>query len=148
MQHQSQTATSDSTQGGRTVLTLLYTLFAVAAGARALFQSATKWEQAPLAYTLSTIAALVYLIACVGINRTSPSAWRITLGVCVFELIGVLSVGTLTLIYPTLFLDETVWSVYGQGYAFIPLVLPIIGIVWLMQPATRRVYGVLPSTNT
>lgn len=148
MKHQSQTATSDSTQGGRTVLTLLYTLFAVAAGTRALYQIATKWEQAPLAYTLSTVAALVYLIACVGINRTSPSAWRITLGLCLFELIGVLSVGTLTLVYPNLFPDTTVWSVYGQGYGFVPLFLPIIGVVWLMQPTTRRAYGVLSSTDT
>ena len=148
MEHQSQTATSDSTQGGRTVLTLLYTLFAIAAGSRALYQIATRWEQAPLAYTLSTVAALVYLIACVGINRTSPSAWRITMGLCVFELVGVLVVGTLTLIYPALFPDETVWSVYGQGYGFVPLVLPIIGIVWLMQSATRREYGMLPSTDT
>ena len=29
--------------------------------------------------------------------------------------------------------DATVWSVFGMGYLFIPLVLPILGLFWLSR---------------
>ncbi len=42
-----------------------------------------------------------------------------------------LVVGTLSLIDPVLFPAKTVWSVFGRGYAFVPLVLPVLGLLWL-----------------
>ncbi len=54
----------------------------------------------------------------------------------VIELLGVLVVGTLSIIDAELFPADTVWSFFGRGYLFIPLVLPILGIVWLVR--TRR----------
>jgi len=32
-----------------------------------------------------------------------------------------------------LFADQTVWSTYGIGYGFVPLVLPIAGLWWLLR---------------
>jgi hypothetical protein len=133
---------SDAVRGPAQALTVLYTLFAVAAGARALYQIAVKWNEAPLAYTLSAVAALVYLIACVGLQRRSPAAWRMTLSVCVFELLGVLLVGALTALEPALFPRATVWSYFGQGYGFVPLTLPILGLVWLLRRETRQAYAI------
>ena len=52
---------------------------------------------------------------------------------CSTELAGVLVVGTLSLILPDEFPDATVWSVYGRGYLFIPLVLPVLGLLWLRR---------------
>jgi hypothetical protein len=52
-----------------------------------------------------------------------------------FELVGVLVVGTLTVVVDGLFPDQTVWSTYGSGYGFIPLVLPVLGL-WRLH-ATR-----------
>lgn len=130
--------------GAGRLLIALYALFAIAAGARALYQIATRWEQAPLAYTLSAVAALVYLLACVGLARRTPAAWRLATGVCAFELAGVLLVGALTLVQPALFADATVWSGFGAGYGFVPLILPVLGLAWLLRPATRRTYGVAP----
>ena len=47
------------------------------------------------------------------------------------ELVGVLTVGTLSIVDPAAFPRATVWSTYGIGYAFVPLVLPVLGLLWL-----------------
>ncbi len=123
------------------LLIALYTLFAVAAGSRAVFQMLTRWEQAPLAYTLSAVAALLYLLACVGLARRTRGHWRLALSVCAVELGGVLIVGTLTITAPGLFAAATVWSRFGAGYGFVPLILPAAGLWWLTRPQTRAIYG-------
>jgi hypothetical protein len=51
------------------------------------------------------------------------------------ELVGVLAVGIISLAVPHLFPDATVWSDFGQGYGYIPAVLPLLGLWWLR--ATR-----------
>ena len=42
--------------------------------------------------------------------------------------------------------DATVWSVYGAGYLGIPLVLPILGLLWLRRNA--RAGAAAASTGT
>lgn len=127
--------------GAGRLLIALYALFAVAAGSRAAFQILTKWERAPLAYALSAVAALLYLLACWGLARRTPAGWRTAAAVCAVELGGVLLVGALTLAAPGLFREATVWSGFGAGYGFVPLLLPALGLAWLARPATRRLYG-------
>ncbi len=134
-------AGDDTLNGVSRVLMFVYGVLAISAGVRAIYQVSTKWSQAPLAYTLSTAAALIYGVACVGFGRRSPAAWRVTVGVCTFELLGVLLVGLLTLIEPAWFPAATVWSQFGIGYAFAPLLLPIAGLWWLTRPPTRAAYG-------
>lgn len=133
--------TSGREDGFGRLLVALYGLFAVAAGSRALYQIATKWGQAPLAYGLSAAAALLYLLACAGLARRSPAAWGLAALVCGIELAGVLLVGALSLARPELFAAATVWSAFGAGYLFLPLALPALGLAWLLRPATRRAYG-------
>ncbi len=48
-----------------------------------------------------------------------------------FEAVGVLVVGTFSLLRPELFPEPTVWSDYGLGYLLIPLLLPFVGLWWL-----------------
>jgi hypothetical protein len=122
------------------ILIVIYTLFALATGSRALYQIATRWHEAPLAFVLSTCAALIYLIACLGVRWRTPRAWWLTLIACSIELFGVLIVGTLTLLQPALFPRVTVWSEYGAGYLYIPLVLPFLGLAWLVWAKTRQAY--------
>jgi hypothetical protein len=113
------------------VLVALYALFALAAGARAGVQIATRFHEAPLAYLLSAVAAAVYLIATVGLVRGGRVGRRTAMVACSVELIGVLTVGTLSLADRAAFPDATVWSGYGRGYGFVPLVLPVLGLLWL-----------------
>ncbi|WP_369055992.1 hypothetical protein [Kineococcus terrestris] len=120
------------------VLVAVYGVFAVAATSRAAVQIATRFSEAPLAYALSAFAALVYVVATLGLARTGPR-WRSVAWVAVtVELIGVLTVGTLSLADPQAFPDATVWSVYGRGYAFVPLVLPVLGLLYLRSERRAR----------
>ncbi|MBA2415917.1 MAG: hypothetical protein H0V64_08555 [Geodermatophilaceae bacterium] len=121
------------------VLVAVYATFAVAATARAGVQLATRLEQAPVAYLLSALAAVVYIVATVALARAGPAARQTATAAVTFEFVGVLAIGTLSVLNPTAFPDETVWSDYGRGYAFIPLVLPLVGLYWLRRTAgTRR----------
>jgi cytochrome bd-type quinol oxidase subunit 2 len=117
------------------VLVAVYAVFALAATARAGVQIATKFEQAPLAYLLSAVAAIVYIVATVALARSGPVARRVAFVACSVELAGVLVIGTLSLAWPDAFPDETVWSGYGRGYGFVPLVLPVLGLLWLRRSA-------------
>ncbi|MFF0580024.1 hypothetical protein ACFY19_40055 [Streptosporangium saharense] len=111
-------------------LVAVYGIFALAAGARAGVQIATRFGEAPLAYSLSAFAALVYLVLAVALVRGER---RLALAACGVELAGVLVVGTLSLADPAAFPHATVWSGYGSGYVFIPLVLPVLGLYWLLR---------------
>lgn len=118
---------------GRQVLVAVYAVFALAAGARSVVQLATKGDVAPLAYSLSLVAAVVYLVATLALRRTGTTAFRVALAAVSFELAGVLVVGTLTVLDGELFPDQTVWSTYGIGYGFVPLLLPVAGLWWLLR---------------
>ncbi len=117
------------------VLVAVYAIFALAATARAGVQIATRFDEAPLAYLLSALAAVIYIVATVALARSGPMARRVAFIACSVELAGVLIVGTLSLAWPDAFPDETVWSGYGRGYGFVPLVLPVLGLLWLRRSA-------------
>ncbi|WP_425266119.1 hypothetical protein [Amycolatopsis regifaucium] len=124
---------TDKASGPGRILVAVYAIFALAATSRAAVQISTKYHEAPLAYVLSAFAAVVYLLATVALARRGANWWRIAVLACGIELIGVLTVGTFSLFDRAAFPHATVWSVYGQGYLFIPLVLPVIGLYWLRR---------------
>lgn len=119
------------------ILVAVYALFAIAAGARSLFQITTKFGDAPLAYTLSALAAVIYLIAALCFARPSAVSHRLAMTALGIELAGVLAVGVFSIVDSERFPDQTVWSDFGSGYGFIPLVLPILGLWWLNRATTR-----------
>jgi hypothetical protein len=128
----------DSTRTGPgRLLVAVYGLFALSASARAGVQIATKFHYAPVAYLLSALAGVVYIIATVTLGRGGPTARRIAVFSCSFELVGVLAVGTWSIADPATFPDATVWSTYGIGYGFVPLVLPVFGLLWLRRVSRR-----------
>ncbi len=119
------------------VLIAVYGVFALSATARAGVQIATRFSEAPVPYLLSALAGIVYILATIGLAGRGPGARRLAWGAVVFELVGVLVVGTLTVFDTGDFPDDTVWSVYGRGYGFIPLVLPLVGLWWLRHTRAR-----------
>lgn len=128
--------TAINTGPGR-VLLFLYGLFAVAAGARAGVQIATKFDEAPLAYLLSAFAAAVYVVATIAFVRGGRGGRRLAIVCLLVELAGVLTVGTLSLVDAAAFPDETVWSQFGRGYGYFPLALPVLGLLWLRATAEK-----------
>ncbi len=128
------TTTPRSTGSGfGRLLVAVYGVLALAAVARSAYQLTQRLAEAPLPYTLSAFAAVVYVVATVALAR-GAGAWRtVAWAAVVVEAVGVLVVGTDSLLQPDAYPDETVWSVYGQGYGFVPLVLPFVGIWWLWR---------------
>jgi hypothetical protein len=122
----------------RQLLVAAYTVLAIAAGARALVQISTRLSAAPLPYLLSGVSAVVYLVAAVALRRPGRRGRRVAATALVLELVGVLVVGTVSVLDAGDFPDQTVWSTYGVGYGFLPLFLPVAGLVWLRrsQPQT------------
>ncbi|RKN53882.1 hypothetical protein D7193_17650 [Micromonospora costi] len=120
-------------RGPGRLLIAVYILFAIAASSRAGLQIATKFDEAPVAYALSAVAALIYIVAAVGLARAGHAGRRLALACCSIELVGVIAVGALSLADRELFPDETVWSQFGSGYGYVPLVLPLLGLFWLWR---------------
>lgn len=117
------------------VLVIVYAIMALAATGRSLVQIVEDFDAAPVAYTLSAAAAAVYVLATVALVRAGSRTWYVVAWAAIcFELVGVLVVGTLSLTAPALFShDATVWSGYGFGYFWVPLVLPFVGLWWLVS---------------
>ena len=128
-----QPAGPSTRRGPGRALVAVYAVFAVAATARALYQLVTRFSEAPLAYLLSAFAAVVYVVITIALVRDTPASLRLARIGIVVELLGVLVVGTLSLLDSAAFPHATVWSAYGMGYLFIPLVLPVLGLLFLRR---------------
>jgi hypothetical protein len=117
------------------VVVAVYAVFALSASARSLYQLATKADEARTAYVLSALAGAIYVVATFALatNRRPLAAWAIG-----FELVGVLLVGLLSIFDAALFPDATVWSDFGAGYGFVPLVLPFVGLAWIIRSRRAR----------
>lgn len=124
---------SSTRTGWGRLLVAAYGIFAVAATARSLVQLIFKADEAPLAYGLSAVAGLVYIAATLGLAEVGPDPRRLAWAAVLFEMVGVLTVGALSVLRPEWFPDETVWSNFGQGYGWFPLVLPFVGVWWLLR---------------
>ena len=124
-----------------------YAFMALAAGARAVVQIATEFDAAPLAFTLSAASAAVYLLAAVALRREGGRWWALGTAACSVELLGVLAIGTWSLLDPALFPTATVWSGFGSGYGCFPLALPLLGLLyqWRRRP-TLGEWRISPNT--
>jgi hypothetical protein len=118
------------------LLIAAYAVLALAATGRAGYELAAKFDQAPLPYALSAMSALVYIVATIALAR-STAGWRTVAYVAVIiELTGVLLIGAASFVWPEVFTYDgkqvkTVWSYFGIAYGFVPVVLPILGLIWL-----------------
>lgn len=127
-----QPATARPTRSGPgRVLVTVYGIFALAATARSVTQIIMQFHVAPLAYLLSAFSGLVYIVATVTLARGDATSRKIAFVAISTEAVGVITIGTLSFVFPSLFSEPTVWTGYGSGYGFVPLVLPFIGLWWL-----------------
>ncbi len=126
-----------TSRGFGRVLIVVYGVFAVSAFARASVQILRDFSEAPIAYSLSAFAAAVYIVATIALAR---DARRTATVAVLIELVGVLAVGLLSLVDSVDFPRATVWSEFGQGYGYVPLILPMVGLWWIwhtrVQPPT------------
>ncbi len=127
------------------VLVVVYAIMALASTGRSFVQLVSEFDAAPLAYLLSGVSAVVYIVATLALVFSDRPGWYVTAWVAIgFELVGVLVIGTLSIVLPELFQHPTVWSLYGDGYVFVPLVLPFVGLGWLWSNRPGRVVASEP----
>jgi hypothetical protein len=129
---------ADTSHGFGRVLVAVYAVFALAASARSIVQLLTKASDAPFAYSLSAVAGVIYIVATVALARGWRQVALITISI---ELVGVVVTGLLSVFDDSLFPDQTVWSGFGEGYGFVPLVLPLVGLWWLRRTASSGTAG-------
>ncbi|MEU0251724.1 hypothetical protein ABZ299_04225 [Streptomyces sp. NPDC006184] len=120
------------------LLVWFYGVMVVGALSRSAYQIATEFDRAPLAYSLSAVAGVVYAFITYTLVRGGETARRAASVCCAAELAGVLLVGTWTLVDRSAFPDATVWSDYGMGYVFIPALLPLSALYWLRRARDRK----------
>ncbi|MFF3494080.1 hypothetical protein ACFYWS_22325 [Streptomyces sp. NPDC002795] len=120
------------------LLVWLYGVMVVGAVSRSAVQISTEFDKAPLAYSLSAVAGLVYAFITYSLVRGGDTARKAAFVCCALELAGVLIVGTWTLVEPSAFPDATVWSDFGVGYLFIPVLLPLSAMYWLRKGVLQR----------
>ncbi len=125
--------TKTKKSGALWVLIFAYGVLALAALGRSSFELATKFSAAPLPYTLSAVAALFYVLATIALVRQGAFWRKVATWVISFELALVVLIGFATLFDANAFPAKTVWSNFGQGYGFVPLALPILGLIWLRR---------------
>ncbi len=126
------------------ILVAAYAVLALAATGRSIMQIVLYFQRAPLAYLLSALAAVIYLIATIALARGDRTSARVAFVAISIELAGVLIVGTLSYALPSAFPDKTVWSHFGSGYGYVPLVLPILGLWWLHRLSRTGPAGLSP----
>jgi hypothetical protein len=134
---------SRRTLGIGRVLITVYAILAIGATSRAVFQISQYYGSHPsarLPITLSAVSGAIYILATIALIAPGRAWYRVAWVTISFELAGVLIIGSLSIFFPSIFAgppsvpdvaDGTVWSDYGIGYLFIPVVLPILGMLWL-----------------
>ena len=125
-------------QGFGRVLVVLYAIFAIGATTRSGIQIATRFDEAPVAYSLSAFAAVVYVVATIALARGKRTSRKVALVAIMIEMVGVLVVGAASVFFPEAFPRASVWSYFGMGYLFIPLVLPVVGLWWLKKSTSSE----------
>ncbi len=111
-------------------LVFVYGIFAVAATGRSTYQLISEPSKAPLPYALSALAAVIYIVATYAL---ATDRRRLALVAVSIEMVGVLVVGATSVFLAEDYPDKTVWSQFGAGYGYVPLVLPVVGLWWLLR---------------
>ncbi|WP_129360624.1 MULTISPECIES: hypothetical protein [Micrococcaceae] len=125
-------------KGPGMLLVAVYAIFSLSAGARALYQIIAKFDEAPVSFVLSGVAAAIYIYATISLARKGLGAYWAAVWAIAIELCGVIAVGIFSYLRPDLFPLASVWSHFGSGYGYVPLVLPIIGLLWLYRNRPGR----------
>ena len=125
------------------ILVAVYAVFALSAFARSAWQLVGSEHgekilpQAPVAIVLSVVSAVIYIVATISLARRGTRAWFVALVAVLAEILGVVVVSILSLAAPELFPKASVWSDFGQGYGYVPAVLPLVGLWWLLTHRPR-----------
>ncbi len=124
------------------ILAVSYPVLALSTGTRAAYQLFFKegvtYLLPPL---LSLVAAGCYLVATLGFAYRRRWTWWLSLLALGIETLLSLIVGIWSYIDPDL-IGRTVWRHFGEDYGYFPFFQPLLGLLWLLWPATMILYGI------
>lgn len=140
---------SQKNRGLGRLLVTVYGIFALAAFARSVWQvfgtqpsgeyeGQRIFDIAPVSISLSVVAAVVYIVATLALAVRKPSSWYVALVAVIVEFVGVIAVSILSYAAPELFHRASVWSHFGSGYGYVPIVLQCVGLWWLLTHRPRK----------
>src|ERR1700759_131703 len=107
------------------VLVAVYAILAIAATGRSVSQIIDRFSEAPVPFLLSAFSGVIYIVATIALGARLRRLALVTISI---ELVGVLVVGTISLVAPSLLgldsldpfgRESTVWSAYGAGYLLV-----------------------------
>ncbi len=126
------------------ILGVSYPLLALSTGARSVFQLFLRDDLVSLLPPLlSAFAAVCYMLAAIGFFLKRRWAWRLSVTMLCLETVMVVVIGTLSFAMPHV-IGHTVWRHFGVDYGFFPLLQPILGLIYLFWPETKRAYQAGP----
>ena len=108
-------------------LALIYLFWATALCSRAIWQYTTRSGNL-LPTHLSLVAGIIYLAIVVWAWRGHRTALIIGLSI---EIIGVIAISISEFLWPLPY--ASAWSGFGAGYLWMPLILPIVGLIQLIR---------------
>ncbi len=124
------------------ILGFSYPILALSGGVRGFYQLFFRADIVnKLGPALSIFAAILYITASFGFVTQRKWAWQLSVGSLIIELIGILTIGTITLINPQA-IPHTLWEGFGADYGYFPLFQPVLGLIWLFWPGTLKAYGI------
>lgn len=98
------------------------------------------WNSGPIGPVLvALVAGLVYLLAALALTHNGRRMRMIGWASVSVEAIGPVLVGVLGVGVPQLSDPRSPWGAFGADYWYIPLVLPVVGLVWLWWSNPRRI---------
>jgi hypothetical protein len=128
------------------ILAISYPVLALSTGVRAAYQLLVRQDlEYRLPSYMSLLASACYLIAAIGFAYRRRWTWWLSVIMLGFEMAMVLLIGSLSLVYPDV-IGRTVWRQFGADYGYFPLFQPLLGLIWLFWPDTRRAYMTPPQS--
>lgn len=124
--------------GGRVVMAVFW-VFAIYFTYTSFVDFVTFSNQPIGPRVLSLIAALGYVLIAAAITHNGRRMRIIGWTALLVELAGVLSTGIIGLGVADIGAIRNTWANFGAGYYYAPLILPVIGLVWIWFTNPRRI---------
>lgn len=88
---------------------------------------------------VALVAGLVYLLAAVALTHNGRRMRLVGWTAVIIEAAGPVIVGLLGVGLPDLTGTRSAWGAFGADYWYLPLVIAVVGLVWLWASNPRRI---------
>lgn len=123
---------------GRIVLAV-YWIFGLVTSAIAVVDLVNHGQGALGPRFVSLLGGLVYLVAAAALTHNGRRMRVVGWSCVVVELLGPIIVGLVGLGIPEVSGARSVWADFGADFWYLPIAIPVVGLVWLWWSDPRRI---------